>query len=466
MTKMLKQNSVTYVITLLLILLIPILYFKTYLGPIPISIEIILIPLLVLSFLYELYTKKITLNSNPVWLYVIPFGLFLFVSILSIIQAVSLTSAIMEIARFLSYVLLFMVLLKVNFSTKQFVSFAKAFILSMIIVGVYGILQYLFDFSLNQNGMYAIPEAKGRVYSTFINPNYYAAFINLILPGLLIFSVIYFKNKNSQLLMFLLYSIFFVNIILTYTRASWVIMAGGFILIFVFLFKMMSKNFFKWHIIVSMLILAVVTYNLPGVESRTESAALALAGVVGIDIKKEPEVTVNEEPEEPADEEEKLKKQQKEQLRDTTGKAVESRSILWKTGLIMYEENPILGVGIGNYLVRYNDIVEDHPELDLGHKEGYSVHNSYIKVMAETGTLGILAFISIYVVFFIHLLQLYFRNKQMAVLTVSLGIGAITFMMQNMTNNLFFIPQTNIMFWMIAALILNFVQNPENKLDN
>lgn len=457
MTKTGNQKSITYILTLLLILFIPIIYFKTYLGPIPVSIEIILIPLLVLAFIYEYFKGKISLNENPFWLYAIPFGLYALVSVASMINAVNLTAAIMETARFLSYAILFLIILKVKFTKTQFINFGKIFLLSLSFVAIFGIVQYVLGFSLNQNGMYAIPEAKGRVDSTFINPNYYAAFINLILPGLLIFAVIYFKDKKSQLLMFLLYALFVINIILTYTRASWVIMAGGFFLIFVFLFKKMVKNFFKWHILVSMLILAVVAYNLPSVDSRTESAFLALAGVVGIDIKTS-EPLPEEEPEvlEEEDEQEKIKEKQ---LREVTDKAVVSRGVLWKTGLIMYMENPILGVGIGNYLDRYNDVVDEHPELDLGHEEGYSVHNSFIKVMAETGTLGILTFLSIYVVLFVQLLKHYFRNKKHQLLTVSLGIGAITFMMQNMTNNLIFIPQTNIMFWLIGAVVLNYIQS-------
>ncbi|WP_224768171.1 O-antigen ligase family protein [Metabacillus idriensis] len=456
-----KSNiSLTYIFSLLSLFLIPLMYFKTYIGPIPLSIEVILIPLLTLSFMYETYTKKIELHDTKLTIFIIPFVVYVLIACLSLINAVNLTAGIMEIMRFVSYVVTFLILAKVKFSKPQLILFGKTFIVSMVLVGLYGVAQYIFDLSLNQNGMYAIPDAKGRVMSTFVNPNYFAAFINFILPGIFIFSVIFFKDKKYQLFLFALYSLFVVNMIFTYTRASWVIMAGGLFLVLVFLFKETIRNVFKWHILVSIIVLLVGVYNLPGVESRTQSAVIALTGLVAPNLLQE-----NEPAEEDgtSNEEDDETEKEKKQLKESTGVAVVSRTILWKTGLIMYQENPIIGVGIGNYLSRYNDVVDRNPELDLGHKEGYSVHNSYIKVMAETGTLGIISFLAIYVVYFLFLLRLYFTEKSTRILTVSLGIGSITFIMQNMTNNLFFIPQTNLMFWIIAALMINCIKNEDIK---
>jgi len=124
----------------------------------------------------------------------------------------------------------------------------------------------------------------------------------------------------------------------------------------------------------------------------------------------------------------------------------------------MMKENPVIGVGIGNYLVRYKEYVTKYPELYIGHDQ-YSVHNSYLKVGAETGFLGLIAFVAIYVVYYGYLLRLYFASSDRLgkLITVALIAGSATFIVQNLSNNLIFIPQLNTIFWLISGLAMAFV---------
>ena len=193
-----NNRSLTYILVLLHLFLVPLLYFKTYLGPIPISIEVILIPLLAISFVWEYRKGTITLNNVRILPFIITFGLFFIVAVISLINAVSLSAGIMEIARYLSYVVLFLIVVKVQFSKEQYLNFAKAFAASALIVVVFGALQYVFNFSLNKAGLYALQEAKGRVDSTLTNPNYYSAFLNLVMPSILLLAVVYFKEQKVQ----------------------------------------------------------------------------------------------------------------------------------------------------------------------------------------------------------------------------------------------------------------------------
>ncbi|MET3696759.1 O-antigen ligase [Bacillus oleivorans] len=445
------KNSLTYYVVIAMLCLVPIVYWKEYLGPIPISIEIILIPLLVLAALYDYWKKNIELNSFPVMPILIAFISFFIASLLSLIKAEYMAPAIMEILRFLSYVFLFTILVKIKFSKEQYFTFAKVFGATALLIGIFGIIQYVFDISLNKAGLYALEEAKGRVDGTLENPNYFSSFLNYVIPTLVLLSVVYFQQKKWQFFYFGFFAIYVINLIFTYTRAAWVTMFCAFFLTILFMPKRFLKGFFKPHMLIAFVVLIVSVYFMPDVQSRTNSAIYAVQQLIfpkwhmalpgdGGDGEEDPDV-VEEDPDD-----------------ETTERAVVSRVTLWKTGWFMFRDNPLLGVGIGNYYDRYSDFTEKYPELDIGH-ETYSVHNSYLKVMAEGGTIGILTFMSIYVIFFLYILRLFFKQPDLKgkVIAAGLFVGSTTFMVQNLSNNLMFIPRLNVIFWLVGALALAFL---------
>ncbi|UII55684.1 O-antigen ligase family protein [Cytobacillus spongiae] len=453
-----NNNKLTYYFVLASLFLIPIVYFKAYIGPIPLSVEIILIPLVTLAAVYEFFKGRLRFNQLRIWPLAGAFALFLLISLVSIVNAVDLKAAIMEIARYLSYVVLFLIVAKVDFSKKQYMGFFKAFGAAVIIVGLFGVLQYIFNFSLNKAGLYALQDAKGRVDSTLVNPNYFSAYLNFIIPTLLLLSVVYLKNRAAQLFMFAIYAIYVIDVILTYTRAAWVTMACAFILAVILIPKLFFKNVIKPHILISFLVLFTVVFFMPDFQSRTSSALYAIEKLIPIgspgagdngDLAGE---EIDEEDQEEIDEED-----------STTNKAVVSRITLWKTGWYMLKDNPVLGVGMGNYYARYKDYVTKYPELDIGH-DSYSVHNSYLKVGAETGFIGLVSFLLIYILYFLMIIKLYFKQNVLGkVLSVGLFAGSVCYMVQNLSNNLIFIPQLNVIFWLVAGLMLAFLYRNQQE---
>jgi putative inorganic carbon (hco3(-)) transporter len=457
------QQPFTYYAVILSLFLVPLVSYKTYIGPLPLSAEVVMIPLLTIAAIIDYAQKRISLNDFNIKPIAAAFLLFFIIAVISLTQAASLAPAAMELARYLSYVVLFLIVVKVRFTREQYIHFAKAFGLSVLIIGIYGIVQYIFGISLNTAGLYALKEAKGRVDSTLVNPNYYASFLNFVIPILLLLAVVYFKDKKAQLLMFALYGIYVINLVLTYTRAAWVAMIGGFVLMVLLIPKDFIKNAVRPHILLSFIVLLTVVYFMPDVQSRTYSALYAMekilirnlpGHVTGADHSHgEDGGFFTQEPEEEKAEDEA-----------TTSRAVVSRVTLWKTGWVMMKENPILGVGIGNYLVRYKDYVTKYPELYIGHDQ-YSVHNSYLKVGSETGFIGLAAFLAVYIIYYVYLLQLYFSaaNRLSKVVVIGLIAGSATFMVQNLSNNLIFIPQLNTIFWLVSGLAIAFVHQNKEK---
>lgn len=445
---MAQKHSLTFYLVLLHLIIMPLVPLKVYLGPIPISAEVVLIPVLTVVAAYELKTKRITLNSDlSMKTFMALFGLFFIIQVISLTQAESLFPGIKEIIRYVSYVVLFYIVTKVSFSRNEFKTMGITLASVLAVIGVWGILSYAFQWNLNTAGLYALEEAHGRVMSTMVNPNYWAGFINFILPILLLIAVAYFKDRKMQLAFFALFAVYVINQIFTYTRSAWMIMAMAILFTSILVPKRFYKKLFTIHMIIATIILGVIVYNLPDVQDRTKSAIYVVQSLI-----PSSEAPVEGDPGDEETEEEKRQKSYGD-------KTAVSRVTLWKTGYFMYRDYPVLGVGIGNYDVRYKEYVTRYPQLDFGHDQ-YSVHNSYLKVASETGTIGLLSFLAIYIYYYIFIGKQLIRNREdllKKLLLVGLFVGSGTFAGQNLANNLIFIPQVNVLFWLISGLIFNYV---------
>ncbi|HEX6512730.1 MAG TPA: O-antigen ligase family protein, partial [Chloroflexota bacterium] len=66
------------------------------------------------------------------------------------------------------------------------------------------------------------------------------------------------------------------------------------------------------------------------------------------------------------------------------------RLAFWQAGLTMFENNPVLGVGIGNYIEAYPKFAAQGWETVLGH-----AHDYYLNAAAETGVIGVAAYLAL-----------------------------------------------------------------------
>ena len=75
--------------------------------------------------------------------------------------------------------------------------------------------------------------------------------------------------------------------------------------------------------------------------------------------------------------------------------AVLERLSQWYAGWSMFLDNPLLGVGIGNYNAAYDDYRLEQWPVALGH-----AHNHYLTIAAEAGFVGFLAYVLFWVTAF------------------------------------------------------------------
>lgn len=78
------------------------------------------------------------------------------------------------------------------------------------------------------------------------------------------------------------------------------------------------------------------------------------------------------------------------------------------------KQNPITGVGIGNWKINSIDKGKRHIE---GYIVPYHAHNDYIQILAETGVFGLISYVFIFIFSILNHLKIFFNNKSPLVLS-------------------------------------------------
>lgn len=105
----------------------------------------------------------------------------------------------------------------------------------------------------------------------------------------------------------------------------------------------------------------------------------------------------------------------------------------YKNALESIKENPILGIGIGNWKI--TSIKYDGPDID-SYRVPYHVHNDFLEITAELGIVGFILFYGIYLFLFIGYWKL-FRSKaqkEVKLMSLILILGLITYLADSFLN--------------------------------
>lgn len=395
------------------LLIVPLIPFKAKVSFLPLSADFIIGGLAIFVGIIDVLvnykkdsSKYNILKDKKVRIFSILIIIFILMSLFSLSYAASKTAVISEAMRFLEYVILFYLIL-IN-ADKRFVNRGlMLFYISMLLAAAFGLFQFIFNLSGYEVGGYL---GRGRVYGTFDNPNYWGAAVNLIIFYPLINYIE--NNKKRKAYNLVIFVALFVNLILSFTRGSW--LGFGLGLLFLAIIK-----YRKW--LISLPFLGAGAMLLPFIRERLVSIL---------------------------------------QFQDTTL----GRIKLWKTGWYMFKDHFWLGVGNGNFLTYYPEYIKKHPTLTV-YKTQATVHNSYLKMLAELGIFGGLIFTGIYGMMFYMTYSLLKRTKKYKVIVLAFLGFWTAYLFQNLLNNLMFIPQLNVFVWIITAMLYKgvYLENQEEK---
>jgi O-antigen ligase len=129
--------------------------------------------------------------------------------------------------------------------------------------------------------------------------------------------------------------------------------------------------------------------------------------------------------------------------------AARSRATMARQALQVIEANPFLGVGANNYAVWY----AQYPKQDLEGQRLFTAHNKYLLVWAETGIVGLIAFLG----YLLSVIRRGWRGWQFRDRLLSpLALGFAAAVLGQMAHMFFDIfhsrPQVQTL-WIVAALV-------------
>ena len=333
--------------------------------------------------------RKLMNRSTEVrasWHFSLPLVFYLAISLFSVVRAEDSQLAIFQVVLLLETCLLYFYVAN-NVKTRQDV----LFILLMLLVGCFleSAIIIAMKFSVTAATTWDMPihihgavgkEGLSRAGGTIGEPNTAAAYLSLLLAPAA--SLLFTKlGRRYKLLASAVLAFGGIALILTFSRGGWVAFALSTILLYWFVWR---RHGLSLRVPVAVVLLSVLLF-LPFRDAISQRL-----------------------------------------LGDDKGSA-ESRVPLIRLAFRITEDHPVLGVGANNFTV----VMDRYLTSEFRHSFLYAVHNTYFLILAETGIVGLLAYLAFLLGALRNGWQCWkFTNDQWSILAFALTVALVGHMVQ------------------------------------
>lgn len=442
-----KSYTILYIkILILLLILIP-KKFGTIFDVLP--LRLILLSILPIIFSIEYKLKKIELNKFKLKYLFIFYSIFIIFTLISLFITKNIPVTIYSILKFIVFGIDFAIICKIKFEKNDLLDIIKCFIISILIVSLYGIWQYIKYIDLNYNGTEKYFGIRGRIISTFFNPIYYGIFINLVFIFLLfIRQKKIINSKIFNIILLLLPIILYFTLVLTFTRSTLLVFWGIIFLILISNYKIIINKI----TIITFIICLSFHFIVPGAIYVAKSTVYY--GLDMLHITDLYQIIVND--------------KNANILGDDGNKAiyeddssVEHRKDFADIGIKIANDNAITGVGLGSYIdyMYSEDFDKAYPKYN---KIKDYPHAGFIMLSAETGYISTAFFIislCTIIVTFVKNFYTNFKEKniiyKLSSLSLSVFIGL--FITTIVSENPIYDTQLFPLFLILMGLNLNYM---------
>ena len=272
-------------------------------------------------------------------------------------------------------------------------------------------------------------EPANYVMSPFYNDHtVYGAMLAMFFPALLFFTM---NKKYSAIIKFmatLVFAIFIVALVLSYTRAAWLSLAVAVIVYFVLLLRV-KFNF----IMLAAVCLAVV--------------ALAFQTEIKLSLEKNRQ-----------DASQDFDKNIQSISNISTDASNLERLNRWAAALRMFEARPVFGWGPGTYALLYAPFqqAQEKTIISTNLGNGGNAHSEYLGPLSEAGILGIITFIAIVICVLSAGFRLYYtiHENEMKKLVLVLLLGFVTYIVHGGINDFLDTDKASVPFWGFIAMLV------------
>lgn len=239
------------------------------------------------------------------------------------------------------------------------------------------------------------------------------------------------KNQSlvRKLASYAVFSILFIALILSYTRASWVSVICSLGILAATLLRIK----FKYIALVGIVILFFSINNWFTIEQKLSQN------------KQDSSANITE------------------HLQSVTNIATDESNLerlnRWAAAFRMFNERPVFGWGPGTYMFNYAPYQLSYQKTTISTNFGDlgNAHSEYIGPLAESGVLGLVSFVLIAVMGIITGFRVYHKVKErhLRIVTLCSMLGLITYLFHGLLNNFLDTDKASSLFWGFLAFLVS-----------
>jgi len=323
----------------------------------------LLVALVITGWLAQGIARREVVFRRPPLLW--PLAILLGVGALSLLQARSWSEGVPELLKWAEFAAVYLVAAQVL--GRRYVWWVVGALLAAglveVALGAYQFLRQVGPEAFILAGRFM------RAYGTFRQPNPYAGYLGYLVPvavSLTVAGVWLWWHSRKPIGLFIAATCgmtslaLVIGIGLSWSRGSWIALAAALLAVMAMRDRRAAIAALVAGLVFVVILLMAGTTWLPGALSERVSG---LGSYVAGPNPARTEIT-------------------------DENFAVLERLAHWQVGWRMFEDHPWIGVGIGNYGTEYGQYAPAHWYEPLGH-----AHNIFINFIAETGILGLAAFL-------------------------------------------------------------------------
>ncbi|EKE11566.1 MAG: O-antigen polymerase [uncultured bacterium] len=417
-------------------LLVMVLYlpFQLAINPWPgIDLASIRILILVLFFWWlalGLKNRKIEINDNMQTFFVVS---FLFLNFLSLIAARNVDWSIRKLLFLFSVFPVYFVASQIIINKKRLLKFITVIVFGAAAASVVGIFQFFSQFVFGFKAVYSfwanfvvlpflgssfgeavlknpswLVNVSGKTYlratSIFPDPHMFSFYLGLVLP--LACGMFLYEKKRKAFFLAAAIIIFLADIF-TFSRGGYLGLFGGFIFISIFFWNKIQK---KYKITTGLFLIAAFLVML--VPSPISQRFLSSF--------------------------------------NTKEGSNMGRILMWEKAIEVIADNPVLGVGIGNYPLEVSAVST--------YRDPIYAHNTYLDIAAETGLLNAIIWISLLAM---TMVSFWKKFKQEPIFFFAL-LSMIVFSIHSLVETAVYSPAVLTLFLLIISFSQTKISNERN----
>lgn len=354
----------------------------------------------ILSFIFKLlFTNEYNLSVNLIDLFIILFASLIFFSIF--ISYIPMDSAKMA-SVYLLFIGLYFTAKNVLTQRNDLFAVVSTMIFSSAIVAIIGIAQKYFGLAI-ETQMWIDQEMFAnntmRVYSTLDNPNVLGEYLVLMIP-IIFGSIYYLKNKLAKVVSFFILGLTCVCMLLTLSRGAWLGLIAAMLIFIAFRDKKFLLVGFIFILFLPMLIPQSFIERFMSIGNMADSSTSYRVGI-------------------------------------------------WIGSLRMIKDFWPIGIGMGT-----NVFIYIFQKYALSASYALHSHNFYLQLIIDLGITGFIIMMTIIAFFYKNLFvnNRFLTDNFLKTFKISLCAGFTGYMIQGLTDNIWYNYRIALMFWLMIAI--------------